>query len=160
MVVKIVCLVTSLIISLVYHGSARAAQIQPVYSLKNLGDHQTASGEKYQKVQVKCNTTADLLYIHRVSREENWCVNGDSSECFAERIDAATRACNLGSRALVAPTSAPLSAPSAEELQAQAERKKLEEELLANEQKKIELRARQLELRKRELQLLSQQNEN
>jgi len=150
-----------LFLGLVVSSSAFGAKIQPVYSLKNLGDHNDAAGNAFQKVQIKCNTDSDFRYIHKNSGAESWCVNGDSKECFAERIDAATRACSVSAQSiasvprLVAPTS-----PSPQELQAQAERKALEEELLANQQKKIELRSRQLELRKRELELRGQPESN
>jgi len=161
MVVKSVYLLTSLvvgfIVSLAFSESAFGAKIQPVYSLKNLGDgHQDASGNAYKKLQIKCNTGPEPRYIHRTKGSKLWCVNGDANECSEERIDAATRACVMGVDSIVskvASTTSEPAAPSAAQLQARAERKKLEDELITNRQQTIALRERQLVLRKRELEL-------
>jgi len=151
--------VSYLVLVLVFNASAFAAKIQPVYSLKNLGDHQYDSGKSYQKVQIKCNTSPDLRYIHRDAGREDWCVEGDSAECFSERIEAATRACSVARDSLVTLDSSPAKTQQ-ETSQALVERAKLEEELLENEQRKIELRSRQLELRKRELELIELKSNN
>jgi len=162
MVVKKVYLVVGLFVGFAFSSLAFSAQFQPVYSFKNLGNHSDAAGNSYQKVQVKCNPDMRLRYIHQSAGAENWCVDGNSNECFDERIDAATRSCGLEQQ-VIASVQASVATPApqtAEEFQAEVERKKLEEELLANEQKKIELRSRQLELRKRELELQALQEAN
>lgn len=151
------------IISLMFSDSAYGTKIQPVYSLKNLGDdYQDASGKKFKKLQIKCNTDSGLRYIHRTKGSELWCVNGDSRECSEDRIEAATKACLMSANSAVAietPAKAPAAEPSEVQLKAQVERAKLEEEFMANQQKKIELRERQLELRKRELELRQEQEQ-
>jgi hypothetical protein len=151
----------SLCLALVVSFPAFGAKFQPVYSLKNLGQQQGAAGLSFQKVQVKCNTGAQLRYVHRNEGVEDWCVNGNPLECFEERIEAATRACSVAKSAIVAPFIAPnevlAKSPNAGNLSAEIDRDKLQQELLANQQKKIQLRTRQLELKKRKLELQAQQ---
>ncbi|MGK0375277.1 MAG: hypothetical protein ACJA2E_001754 [Arenicella sp.] len=152
----------SLSLGLAVSFSAVGAKFQPVYSLKNLGQQQDAAGLSFQKVQVKCNTGPQLRYVHRNADAKDWCVNGNSSECFEERMEAATRACSVAKNEITAPTiiadQGVVKSPSPEQLSAQIERDKLQQELIANQQKKIELRTRQLELKKRELKLQTQQD--
>ncbi len=167
MVVKSVYLVMSLVVGFIicvtFSGSAYGTKIQPVYSLKNLGDdYKDVSGKEYKKLQIKCNTGPEPRYIHRIKGSELWCVNGDQRECSEDRIEAATKACLMSAPSAVAietPSKAPTTAPSEAQLKADAERANLEEEFMANQQKKIELRERQLELRKRELELRQQQEQ-
>ena len=155
MTVKLVTLGVSLFLGAAFSSSAFSAKIQPVYSLKNLGDHQNASGESFEKVEVKCNTGSELRYIHRSSKADSWCVNGNPADCFEDRIDAATQACSvLQTPKIVKVTLTP------QQLLAQAEREKLEDELLANQQKRIELKGRQVELQKRELVLRAKSGNN
>lgn len=159
MEVKLNYLLASLCLGLVVSLSAFGAKFQPVYSLKNLGEQQDAGGVSFQKVEVKCNTGSQLRYVHRNAGAENWCVNGNSSECFEERIKAATRACSVAKSVITTSSMANTEESSdAENLKAQLERDQLQQELLANQQKKIQLRTRQLELKKRELELQTQQN--
>jgi hypothetical protein len=159
-------LVASSCFCLALSCSAFAAKIQPVYSLKNLGDQVDVAGTSFQKVEVKCNTGRELRYVHRTVGAQEWCVNGNSLECFDERIDAATRACSvakkaiLGASSVAATESISASVARAEKLRVEDQRDKLEQELIANQQKKIELRTRQLELRKRQLELQTQQDNN
>ncbi len=164
MEVRLFYLAVSLLLGLVVSFSASGAKFQPVYSLKKLGEQQDAVGNSFERVQVKCNTGPELRYLHRDVGAEAWCVNGNSAECFEERMDAATRACSVDSSSILAPAIAsaavPVKQPSAEQLLKQAERNDLQKELMINQQKKIELRTRQLELRKRELELQTQQDSN
>jgi hypothetical protein len=156
-------LVVSLLSGFAFSVSVFGAKIQPVYSLKNLGDQPSMTGKSYQKVEIKCNTIKDLRYIHRNDGDQVWCVNGNSSECFDERMGAATRACSV-EKAMILSDAVSGSdreltrIKNAEQLLADVERNKLEQELMAIQQKKIELRTRKLELRKRELELQSQQD--
>ena len=152
-------LVVSLLSGFAFSVSAFGAKIQPVYSLKNLGDQPSMTGKSDQKVEIKCNTSKDLRYIHRNDGDQVWCVNGNSSECFDERMGAATRACSVDKAMILSGSDKELTRiKSAEQRLADIERNKLEQELMANQQKKIELRTRKLELRKRELELQSQQD--
>ena len=152
-------LVVSLLSGFAFSVSAFGAKIQPVYSLKNLGEQPSMTGKSYQKVEIKCNTSKDLRYIHRNDGDQVWCVNGNSSECFDERMGAATRACSVDKAMILSGSDKELTRiKSAEQRLADIERNKLEQELMANQQKKIELRTRKLELRKRELELQSQQD--
>jgi hypothetical protein len=161
MKVRIVCLGASLILGLVCGSSAFAAKIQPVYSLKNLGEHRDAAGKPFTKVQVKCNTGHSLRYIHQDIGKESWCVNGDLAECSLDRIEAATRACTMKKPENYKREPFQVNtAPTAEMIAVQAEREKLQQELIENQEKKIKVRARQLELRKRELELLNQRDAN
>lgn len=141
-------------IGLAVSFSASGARFQSVYSIKNLGEQQDADGNVYERVQVRCNTGPGLRYLHRDASTEGWCVNGTTTECFKERLDAATRACRADKSSIIAPATA--KQPSAEKIRKQAERDALERELAINQQKKIELRTRRLELRKRELELQAQ----
>ena len=152
-------LVVSLLSGFAFSVSVFGAKIQPVYSLKNLGEQPSMTGKSYQKVEIKCNTSKDLRYIHRNDGDQVWCVNGNSSECFDERMGAATRACSVDKAMILSGSDKELTRiKSAEQRLADIERNKLEQELMANQQKKIELRTRKLELRKRELELQSQQD--
>jgi hypothetical protein len=136
--------------------AATAGNIQPVYSLKNLGELKASDGVTFKKTQVKCNTRSALSYITSQSNSKQWCVEGSSLSCFETRIDAATEAC-LSDKVLVkAPVESTVN-PTDEELQASAERQNLQDELLLTQQKKIEIQARQLELRKIELELVKLQ---
>lgn len=139
--------------------TAVAGQAQPVYSLKNLGNKQGEDGTSYTRVQVKCNVRTELRYIHKASASKDWCVAGLVDECFAERIEAATKAC-VSELADVNSTTPPkkIIEPSAKEREELAVRRQLESELLDNEKKKLELSNRKLELRKQELELLKQKN--
>jgi hypothetical protein len=163
--VRLFYLVVSLFLGLAISFSASGAKFQPVYSLKNLGEQQDANGNSFERVQVKCNTGRKLKYIHRNAGNEGWCVTGNSTECFLERIDAATSACSVDRSSINAPAIASvpvkqLKQPSEEQLRKQAERDDLQAELMINQQKKIELRTRQLELQKRELELKAQRDNN
>jgi hypothetical protein len=164
MEVRLFYLVVSLLSGLVVSFSALGAKFQPVYSLKKLGEQQDAVGNSFQRVQVKCNTGRELRYLHRDVGAQVWCVNGNSAECFEERMDAATRACSVDSGSIIAPATGSAAVavkqPSAEQLRKQTERDDLQKELMINQQKKIELRTQQLELRKRELELKTQRDSN
>lgn len=148
----------SLFLGLVVSFSASGAKFQSVYSLKHLGKQQDADGNSFERVQVRCNTGPELRYLHRDDTTEGWCVNGNTTECFKARLDAATKACSTDKNAITAPATA--KQPNAEKLRKQAERDALQKELVINQQKKIELRSRRLELRKRQLELQAQLDSN
>ena len=160
MEVRLFYLVASLFLGFAVSFSASGAKFQPVYSLKKLGKQQDAVGNSFETVQVKCNTGPELRYLHRDAGTEDWCVNGNSAECFEERMDAATRACGVDKSAIAAPAAVPVKLSSTERLRKQAERNELQNELMINQQKTIELRTRQLELRKRKLELQTQRDSN
>ncbi len=137
---------------------AMAAQasgsIQPVYSLKNLGDHSSNSGAVYKKVQVRCNIHDEMRYIHRIQGATDWCAYGIREKCAADRVDAAALACLMSTEDVAALEQPQRNLEIDATLQAKLqERKKLEEELYSIEQKRIQLRQRRLELSKREAEL-------
>lgn len=134
-------------------GVAKAGNIQPVYSLKNLGEQEAFDGVTYMRTQVKCNTRTAFSYILNKKRSKEWCIEGNESSCFNDRIEAATDACT--NELVVAKKESPKSTEV--ELRVAAERTKLEGELLLTQERKIEVKERQLELRKKELKLIELQ---
>lgn len=136
-----------------YSIAATAGNIQPVYSLKNLGELKSSDGFIFKRTQVKCNTRSAFAYITSQLDASNWCLEGDSSACYETRIEAATEACIAKPVVAKSPTEGELKATS-EESKAIAERQKLQDELLLTQQKKVEIQFQQLELRKRELRLM------
>ncbi len=145
----------SLLSTTVFPESAKATgPIQPVYSLKNLGET-VVNGEAFKKLEVRCNTHDQLRYIHRNQGSEEWCAYGLGDKCSDDRIEAAGFACLMSSNEVAALSrEAPAPLVVDPDLKQRLEqRKKLEDELYALEQKRIEIRQRQLELRKREVEL-------
>lgn len=151
----------AVVLSLVFgSGFAIAGQTQPVYSVKNLGEQQDASGKSFMSVEVKCNVRPDLRYIEKASGSKVWCVAGMPDECDEDRIGAASKACVSDIPENTAQSSESRSEATLTQAQLveQAERRALESELIRNQQRKLELNNRQLELRKLELDLLKQQS--
>lgn len=134
-----------------------AGPIQPVYSLKNLGEKQGNNGKPYTRVEVKCNVHDELRYIQKEVDSELWCVSGKDQACTNERIETAAIACTTD---ISNPEANAKQALSPEEAQREAEISALQAELFQNEQRKLELGSRMLELRTKELELLRLKNPN
>ena len=163
MSVKFLAQVTGVTLGL-FSVVAVAENLQSVYSLKNFGTKQTASGEMVKRTQVKCNAHSQYVYIIRKLKAKKWCVEGAENKCDKTRIGAATKACLLDPATLsvqapnkpqvqVEPKVQAEPKVSEAELKALAEREKLEAELKLTQQKKDELKAKQSDLRKKELEL-------
>lgn len=126
---------------------AKAGNMQPVYSLKNLGLISVSSGATYSRTEVKCNTRSERAYILNKKNSKRWCVEGNETACFDDRIEAASFAC-------VNDIIAVEKGPTEAELTVLAQRQELEQELLLTQEKKIQIKERQLELQRKELKLI------